>query len=161
MAGRKPRSDSIAGQKEAAKNASLKIEKPAGISFDHPEEEIIWQQFTAARSADNWREFDLLVLAKMVVLEFEIRRHFKTYRKTGPIIQNKRGTMIENPILRSIDTLQRQQLAMIRSLSLGVHSDHARDMNRTGQIAGQSDAAIDAADIEKIKKGKVLSLIKI
>jgi len=36
----------------------------------------------------------------------------------GMMIENKRGTPIPNPFLSVIDTLERRQLAVIRSMSL-------------------------------------------
>ena len=102
-----------------------------------------------------WREFDLLLIAKMVVLEINLRKHNAALEAAGPIIENGRGTMVENPLLRVIDTLQRQQLSVIRSLSLGVSSQAAQDMNKSGVSASEKK------DVEKLKKGSVTSLLAI
>ena len=117
------------------------------------EERVLWRQFTHAREADSWREFDLILIAKMVRLEADIRKHNAMIDQTSVIIENKRGTMVENPLLRVVDTLTRQQLSLIRSLSLGVHSDTARDANSSGSKAR------DAVDTGKIKDGKILDLL--
>jgi phage terminase small subunit len=91
----------------------------------------------------------------MVNLEINIRRYNQELNENGVVIENKRGTPVENPLLRVVDTLQRQQLAMIRSLSLGVSSQAAQDLNKSGTSASEKE------DVEKLKKGKVSSLLAI
>jgi hypothetical protein len=57
-------------------------------------------------------------------MESDIRKHQETLDKSGVLIQNKRGTLIPNPLLAVIDTLERRQMAIIRSMSLNqMHSD--------------------------------------
>lgn len=155
MATRKQRSDSEAGRKKTKADQSQVVPVPDGVKFTTDEEMVLWRQFTAARSRDMWREFDLLIIAKMVALETRIRHTNLVIDDQGYVVENKRGTMIENPLLRVVDTMQRQQLAMIRSLSLGVSSQAAQDMNKSGVSAAEKD------DIEKLKKGSVTSLLAI
>lgn len=152
---RKQRSDSISGQIKAHQDAQVVMPVPDGVKFNTDEEMVLWRQFTAARAPDMWREFDLLLIAKMVFLEAKIRKHNDMIDRTGPLIENKRGTMIENPLLRVVDTLERRQLAIVRTMSLGVSSNTAADMNRSGRMAS------DAEDIAKLKKGDVVSLLAI
>ena len=152
---KRTRSDSIAGQIGRATAQQKQISAPEGCDLDKPEEKILWRQFTSARAADHWRDFDLLMLWKMVKLEVQIRKHNLMLEKTGPLLENKRGTLVENPLLRVVDTLQRQQLAIIRSLSLGVSSDTGRSANRSGE---KHD---DDFDLQQIKNGKVLSLMNV
>ena len=85
---------------------------------------VIWDQFTRARAREDWRDMDLILLAKVVRMESDIRKHQETLDKSGVLIQNKRGTLIPNPLLAVIDTLERRQMAIIRSMSLNqMHSD--------------------------------------
>ena len=155
MAARKQRSDSESGLKKASDDRGKVVPVPDGVLFSTDQEMVLWRQFTAARSKDTWREFDLLLIAKMVNLEINIRRYNQELNENGVVIENKRGTPVENPLLRVVDTLQRQQLAMIRSLSLGVSSQAAQDLNKSGTSASEKE------DVEKLKKGKVSSLLAI
>ena len=155
MTKRKQRSDSEAGQKKQSADMDTVMPVPDGVQFTTDEEMVLWRQFTSARSKDMWREFDLLLIAKMVVLEINLRKHNAALEAAGPIIENGRGTMVENPLLRVIDTLQREQLSVIRSLSLGVSSQAAQDMNKSGVSASEKK------DVEKLKKGSVTSLLAI
>jgi hypothetical protein len=138
---RKTRQDSIQAQVTSAFIGG-EIPIPDGISFTTDEELMIWKQFSSVRSKDAWRDFDLVLLSKVVKMEVDLRKHQKTLDATGPIIQNKRGTFVENPLLRVIDTLQRQQLAIIRSMSLNSVGQDPRTLNNTGRF-GQGDV-IDA-----------------
>lgn len=111
-----------------------KVPLPAGIALRDDDELVIWGQFTRARSGGGWREFDLLLIAKAVRLEADIRKHQKSLDKIGIIIKNDRGTPIPNPLIMIIDSLQRQQLALIRSLSLNQTYQDPRTLNGAGQL---------------------------
>jgi hypothetical protein len=72
----------------------------------------------------------------MAGLEVLIRDAWDVIGKSSMVIENKRGTPIENPMLRVIDGLQRQQLAMVRSISLGVTASKPADLNAGGKMVG-------------------------
>ena len=45
-----------------------------GISLRSEEEHVIWNQFTRARAREDWRDMDLILLAKVVRMEVDIRK---------------------------------------------------------------------------------------
>jgi hypothetical protein len=106
----------------AADSLSNEVEIPAGIELN-ADERALWPQFASARMRGDWREFDLLLLAKIVQLEVEIRATRAGIKAQGATIENRRGTPIDNPLYRVLDLLQRQQLALIRCLSLTKNGD--------------------------------------
>ena len=61
---------------------------------------------------------DLILLAKIVRMEAGIRTAQTELDDVGMMVENKRGTSIPNPLLSVIDTLERRQVAVIRSMSL-------------------------------------------
>ena len=61
---------------------------------------------------------DMILLAKVVCKEADIWGHQSTPERCGVLIKNKRGTLVHNPFLAVVDTLERRQLADIRSMSL-------------------------------------------
>lgn len=148
---RKVRSDSAAAAVSAFGNAGSEIPLPDYVELRSEEERVIWNQFCKARSRDAWRDFDLVLLAKVVKLEADIRKHQQTLDDTGALIPNKRETLVENPLFRVIDTLQRQQMAIIRSMSLNQTDSDPRTLNATG--LKEKSAA------EVLKKVSVSSLI--
>ena len=119
-----------------AGSISDQIPLPDGVILRDESEMVIWKQFTHARARDGWRDFDLLIVAKAVRLEADIRKYQQQLDRSGAVIKNDRGTPIVNPFLTVIDSLQRQQLALIRSLSLNQTAQDPRTLN--GQGANQS-----------------------
>ena len=119
-----------------ASTVSDQIPLPDGVILRDESEMVIWKQFTHARASEGWRDFDLLIVAKAVRLEADIRKYQMQLDRSGAVIKNDRGTPIVNPFLTVIDSLQRQQLALIRSLSLNQTAQDPRTLN--GQGANQS-----------------------
>ena len=109
------------------------IALPAGVILRTDDEMVIWKQFTHARAREGWRDFDLLIVAKAVRLEADIRKYQQQLDGEGAVVTNERGTPIVNPFLTVIDSLQRQQLALIRSLSLNQTAQDPRTLNGQGQ----------------------------
>lgn len=104
------------------------IPVPEGVTLRSEEERIIWQQFTQARASGDWREFDLILLAKVVRLEADIRKYQAVLAGVEPVLENRRGKDHAHPLFNVIDTLQRQQLAIIRSMSLTATGRDSRTM---------------------------------
>jgi len=149
---RKARSDSAAAAVHTFSNLSDGVSVPQGITLDDAQEKIIWDQFTKTRAADSWREFDLVLLSKTVKIEAKIRKHQKELDSMGAIIHNQRGTPIENPLFRVIDTLTRQQMAVIRSMSLNQTMSDPRVLNGTGDKAKNAKAALEDLDDDLIPR---------
>lgn len=120
------------------KGAMDSVPLPQGVELRSDAEDVIWDQFTRARAREDWRDMDLLLLAKVVRMEADIRKHQKTLDKSGVLIQNKRGTLVANPLLSVIDTLERRQMAVIRSMSLNQMASDPRTIN------GAARATVDA-----------------
>lgn len=150
MAQRKARSDSTTSDVNAFKNATSEINPPDGVELRDEKDWVIWNQFVKTRSAEAWRDFDLVLLAKVVKLEADIRRYSEMLDKSGVLIKNKRETLIENPIIRVVDTLQRQQLAIIRSMSLNQTGSDPRTLNATGDKDRNAKEVIRKYGIESL-----------
>ena len=61
---------------------------------------------------------DLILLAKIVKMEADIRAAQVGLDAEGMMVEDKRGTQIQNPLISVITTLEGRQLAVIRSMSL-------------------------------------------
>ena len=114
------------------------ISIPEGVTLRSDEERIIWGQFTRARAREDWRDMDLLLLAKVVRMEADIRKHQGTLDRSGVLIENNRGTLIPNPLLSVVDTLERRQLAVIRSMSLNQTASDPRTINGAAKTEGKA-----------------------
>ena len=66
----------------------------------------------------------------------------------GMMIANKRGTSIPNPFLSVVDTLERRQLALIRSMSLNQTASDPRAINGSAQVESEAKAALRDVGVE-------------
>ena len=124
--------NSVTGAINSFQGAMEAVPLPDGVELRSEKELVIWDQFTRARAREDWRDMDLILLAKIVRMEADIRKHQETLDRTGVLIKNKRETPIPNPLLAVIDTLERRQLAVIRSMSLNQQAVDARTINAKG-----------------------------
>jgi hypothetical protein len=144
----KKRSDknSVTAALGGFKGAIEGVPLPQGVELRSEQELVIWGQFTRARAREDWRDMDLLLLAKVVRMEADIRQHQSAVELQGVIIENQRGTPIPNPLLAIIDTVERRQLAVIRSMSLNQQASDPRTLNGSAKNAqGARDAVSDAS----------------
>lgn len=140
---RRTDSNSVTAAVAGFSGAIQSVPLPEGVTLRSDDEIIIWDQFTRARAREDWRDMDLLLLAKVVRMEADIRKHQDTLDRSGVLIQNKRGTLIPNPLIAVIDTLERRQLAVIRSMSLNQQASDPRTLNAAGQNVNASRSVID------------------
>ena len=85
---------------------------------------------------------DLILLAKIVRMEADIRTAQAELDTVGMMVENKRGTQIPNPMISVIDTLERRQLAVIRSISLNQTASDSRTLNGTAKVETEARAAL-------------------
>ena len=121
---------------------------PAGVELRSEKEHLIWSQFTRARARSDWRDMDLILLAKIVKMEADIRAAQIELDAMGMMVENKRGTPIPNPLLSVIDTLERRQLAVIRSMSLNQTASDPRTINGSAKVEGEARAALRDVGVE-------------
>ena len=58
------------------------------------------------------------------------------------MVEDKRCTQIPNPLISVIDTLERRQLAVIRSMSLNQTAHNPRTINGTAKVESEARAAL-------------------
>ena len=125
-----------------------RIPLPAGVELRSEAELIIWVQFTRARARSDWRDMDLILLAKVVKMEADIRAAQIELDAMGMMVENKRGTPIPNSLLSVIDVLKRRQLMVIRSMSINKTASDPRTINGTAKVQGEARAALRDVDVE-------------
>ena len=123
---------------------------PDGISLRSEEEHVIWNQFTRARAREDWRDMDLILLAKVVRMEADIRTVQAELDNVSMMVENKRGTPIPNPLLSVIDTLERRQLAVIPSMSLNQTASDPRTLNGFAKLETTARSAIEKVDADDL-----------
>ena len=106
-----------------------RIALSAGLELRSKAELIIWHQFTRACVRSDWRDMDLILLAKIVKMEADIRKAQIELDAMRMMVENKCGIPIPNPLLSVIDTLERRQLTVIRSMPLKQTASDPRTIN--------------------------------
>ena len=104
-----------------------------------------------ACAKEDWRDMDLILLAKIVKMEADIRAAQVELDAVGMMVENKRGTEIPHPLISVIDTLERRQLAVIRSMSLNQTAHDRLTSNGTTKVESEARA--------ELKDGGVAGLI--
>ena len=115
---------------------------PVGVKLRSEKEHLIWSQFTRAWAKSDWRDMDLILLAKIVRMEADIRAAQVEMDAVGMMVENQRGTQIPNPLISLIDTLERRQLAVIRSMSLNQTASASRTINGTVKVEAKARATL-------------------
>ena len=103
------------------------IPLPAGVELRSEAKLIIWHQFTRAGAKSDLRDKGLILLAKIVNMEADIRTAQIDLDAMGMMVENKRGN--PNPLLSVVDTLEWRQLAVIRSMSLNQTASDPHTIN--------------------------------
>ena len=84
----------------------------------------------------------LIPLAKIAKMEPNIRAAQLKLDAFGMMIEDKRGTQIPNPLISVIDTLERRQLAVIRSMSLNQTAHDPRTIKGTAKVESEARTAL-------------------
>ncbi len=142
--GRRKRSDSIDAQ--IMTGQELVSAPPVDLPLNEAEM-VVWDQMVKVRN--EWRSFDLILLVKVVKLEVKIRDWWEMVERSGPMIRNRRETLIENPLLRSINTIQHQQLSIITKMHI-MQGEDARAINNN---------AAQEVSAERVRRPNVMSLL--
>ena len=75
MAKKRSDKNSVTAALGGFQGAIESVPLPQGVELRSDEEHVIWDQFTRARAREDWRDMDLLLLAKVVRMEADIRKH--------------------------------------------------------------------------------------
>ena len=150
---RKVRSDSPAEMVKRLQRPDGGIDPPPGVELETDELRQIWDQFTRARTPEDWRDLDLLLLVKAVRFEAKIRELETVIQAEGMIIASPKGTPMKHPAIEIQDGYLRQMLAVIRSMSLGTNGRDARTLNGNGKLAQD-----DAQKLKELGPAKLLAV---
>tara|TARA_R110002096_G_scaffold432257_1_gene648836 strand:+ start:26 stop:499 length:474 start_codon:yes stop_codon:yes gene_type:complete len=121
---------------------------PDGVTLRDDDERVIWGQFSRARAREDWRDMDLILLTKIVKMESDIRKHQAALDEAGVLLENKRGTMVANPLLTVIDMLERRQMAVIRSMSLNQQASDPRTINASAKNETKARNIVKSVGVE-------------
>ena len=79
----------------------------------------------------------LILLGKIAKMEPNIRAAQLKLDAVGIMVKNKYGPQISKPLISVIDTLERRQVAVIRSMSLNQTAHDSRTINGTAKVESE------------------------
>ena len=145
---RRQRSDSLfTAIQEAREATESDVEPPEGVALETEDQVTIWRHYSRARRPEDWRSCDLLALARLVDLEVDIRRQRRALAVEDDIVNGK-----PNPRFGLLDSLQRQQLAVVRSLAL----NHGTTGGSATSTINKAGSRLEAAKRDREGKSKSL-----
>lgn len=95
-----------------------RVPVPSGVALRSAEEQLLWGQITKARPHDSWREFDLVMVAKIVGLVADIRRIAAEIDRIDPLPTGELDMAELKPWIEVQGILTRRLLALTRCLGL-------------------------------------------
>ncbi len=120
------------------------IEPPEGVDLRNDEDRLTWAQWSMSRLASDWTLSDLGQLGKVVKMEVDIRAMWKQLDEEGIMLFDEdKGRKYENPILASLDKIQKAQLSIIRSMGLNTPSTDPRTMAKAVENVRNHQATVE------------------
>jgi len=145
---KRQRSDSVSAAVDAAVNASLPdLEPPAFVTLSDKARQF-WPGIIHARAREEWRSVDLVVAAQLASCQALIEQESQALEEEGMIVKNDRGTQIENPRNKVVQTLATREMALMRTLLMG-GKDGGDARNFKGARAAESTARKTAAELKR------------
>lgn len=106
-----------------------------------------WPGIIHARAREEWRDVDLVVAAQLATCQALIEAESRVLEEEGMIVRNDRGTQIENPRNKVVQTLATREMALMRTLLMG-GKDGGDARNMKGARAMESSARKAAKQLE-------------
>lgn len=142
------RSDSVTAAIDAAVAvAQPELQPPEFVQLSEAAMKF-WPGIIHARSRAEWREVDLVVAAQLASCQALIESESRMLEDEGMIVRNDRGTQIENPRNKVVQTLATREMALMRTLLMG-GKDAGDARNFKGARALESSARRNAEELQK------------
>ena len=139
-------SSSAAGKVNQFANAQTTVPLPGVVEFATQMEVDLWEYVTAARSYDDWRDIDLMLLWKWVKLEQDLIAQQEAVDKEGVVVTGARGGPIENPRIRIMNLYEQRQLSIYRALGLNITKSDPRVVKRNAAEEQKARRVLQSAD---------------
>ena len=139
-------SSSVDGKVNQFANAQTTIPLPGVVKFSSEMEVELWEYVTAARSYDDWRDIDLMLLWKWVKLEQDLIAQQAAVDEEGVVVTGARGGPIENPRIRIMNLYEQRQLSIYRALGLNVTKSDPRVVKRNAAEEQKARRILKGAD---------------
>jgi phage terminase small subunit len=107
-----------------------------------------WYAITRARAKDSWNTIDLTRAVSLAKTQADITMLQAELDNEGYTIENARGTVVDNPKARILETLTRREISMARSLHVHAEATVGRSEKAAPALSKQNDAAMTIASMD-------------
>lgn len=125
----------------AAFSGALTELAPPEHSPLRPQDLAFWRDITCARAKDTWSKLDLVLAVNLARTLADIESAQRDLDVSGFVIENARGTMVENPMFRVLETLKRAATTLSKHLQVHSHATNGASRNLKPGSAAQREAA--------------------
>lgn len=102
-----------------------------------------WADITCARAKDTWSKLDLVMAVNLARTLADLEKAQLQLDADGFIIENARGTMVENPMFRVLETLKRAAATLSKHLQVHSHATNGPSRNlKPGSVAQREAGAV-------------------
>jgi hypothetical protein len=99
-----------------------------------------WYAITRARAKDTWTTVDLTRAVSLAKTQADITKLQSELDVEGYTKTNDRGTVVENPKARILETLTRREISMARSLHVHAEATVGNSRDSTKSLEKQNEA---------------------
>ena len=117
-----------------------------------------WRDITRARAKDTWSNLDLVLAVNLARTLSDIETAQRQLDLEGFVIENARGTMVENPMFRVLETLKRAATTLSKHLQVHSHATNGPTRRlKPGNVAQREASEImDAVDDDLIGRPSLM-----
>lgn len=154
---KRPKVGTVAGD-VAAFAGALEGMQPPEHSPLRDEDYPFWEDITRARARDTWSKLDLVHAVNLARTFADIEKAQRLLDAEGFVIENARGTMVENPMFRVLETLKRAATTLSKHLQVHSHATNGPSRGLKPAAAAQRTAESIMADADDDLIAKPASL---
>ena len=108
----------------------------------------VFNALIASRETETWSDADIEVVTRLARITVEMDALWEQYKTEGPVIENNRGTPVENPVLRAHNSITQIYKMLRSSLGLtasqrGISGHKQAKRNQQDQKAKRKLASVD------------------
>lgn len=148
---KRPKTDTVKGALATLQDAQLTIAVPPHVNVPTAAMPF-WLSITKARATSRWTEPDLEMAAELARTKYKIEILNTDIQVEGDTVKNARGTLVENPKHRTLETLTRRMIALSRALHIHAEATQGRAQEQVKPNKAQAKArnAAEALDNDLI-----------
>lgn len=101
---------------------------------------VFWDELIKIRAKVDWEKSDLMLLAQLANVQYEIFEQSKIIREEGHVLTNRFGDQLVNPRVTMLEKMTTREMALMRSLRIGgMPAGEKRDFAKRAELQKQTE----------------------